>query len=281
MILRRWLHMRTWSGRAVAAMFALLAIVVAFESAKRRERGSCPDGHAPFVARALEEKYGVTVACKDQKYPVNTYHGLIRATNAETAQVDRYGTVLAQEFLLYPPDFIRRSRLKRIILCRDLSFDGQDRAAVPDFEHDALYLDVIASDSSRLYERSAIHHDFFHMIDYRDDGQVYADEQWAKLNPATFQYGDGGVNMQGDPRSGVPWDKPGFLNRYATSGVEEDKAEIFAHMMTEYALVGKRAATDDVIYKKMSAMKALLAKFCPDLNEIFWDELSHRQSLNH
>ena len=86
--------------------------------------------------------------------------------------------------------------------------------------------------------------------------------------------------MQGDPWSGVTWDKPGFLNRYATSGVEEDKAEIFAHLMTEYALVGKRAATDDVIFKKMSAMKALLAKFCPDLNEVFWDELSHRQSLN-
>jgi len=72
---------------------------------------------------------------------------------------------------------------------------------------------------------------------------------------------------------------PSHLTSYATSGVEEDKAEIFAHMMTEYAVIGKRAATDTVIRQKMSLMKTLLVKFCPDMDETFWDEVSLRQAL--
>ena len=56
---------------------------------------------------------------------------------------------------------------------------------------------------SRTYQRHAFHHEFFHIIDYRDDGQVYSDSRWARLNPQTFRYGDGGAKMQADPLSGL------------------------------------------------------------------------------
>jgi hypothetical protein len=79
--------------------------------------------------------------------------------------------------------------------------------------------------------------------------------------------------MQDDHRSGLPSNVPGLVADYASSGFEEDKAEIFAHMMTIYADLSKRAATDAVIDKKMSAMKVFLAKFCPDMNEAFWDQM--------
>jgi hypothetical protein len=231
--------------------------------------------------RAIEQKYGVELVSGDHTYPVATYHGLIRATNAQKVDVDRYREILAQEFMLYPREFVHRSRLERIVLCSGLSFDGQNRSAVPDLEHNTLYLDVIAGNFNLDYQRRAIHHDFFHMIDYQDDGQLYADEQWTKLNPPGFRYGSGGVRMQGDPRSSVQWNEPGFLNRYSTSGVEEDKAEIFAHMMTNCASVEERAAADKVIHTKMAAMKALLAKFSPDLNVDFWSELCLKRSEAH
>jgi hypothetical protein len=228
------------------------------------------------VARAIEKKYGVEVAWKNQKYPVKTYHGPIGGANASTTALDRYSTILAHEFLLYPPDFIRRSRLKQIVLCRGLSFDGQDRTAVPDFEHDTLYLDVVRGEHSRIYQRNVIHHDFFHIIDYRDDGELGSDKPWQSLNPEAFRYGNGGERMQDDPLSGLSSDRPGFLTRYATSAVGEDKAELFSHLMTEYAVVAQRAAEDRIIREKVSLLKARLAKYCPALDDAFWNQVSRR-----
>jgi Putative zinc-binding metallo-peptidase len=191
-----------------------------------------------------------------------------------------YCKILAQEFLLYPRDFIRRSNLKRIVLCSSLYFGGQKRSAVPDFEHDTLYLDVVAGDYDPDYQSRAIHHELFHIIDYQDDGQLYTDEQWSKLNPSAFRYGAGGAQMQDDPRNGVQWEQPGFMNKYATSGVEEDKAEIFAHMMADYASLEHRAVADELIRKKIAAMKALLTRFSPDMNDDFWSGIRLRRSAD-
>jgi hypothetical protein len=265
---------------ATSAATALLIVLFSvIESTRRWDRVSIPIDHSLAVARTIKEKYGIEVIFKDHPYPVTTYHGPIRATNAETARVDRYCNILAPEVSLYPPELMRLSRLKRIVLCRGLSFNGQYRAAVPDFEHDTLYLDVLAGVHSRSYQRSAIHHDLFHIIDYRDDGQLYSDERWTQLNHEKFRYGTGGAKTQDDHGSSMPWNEPGFLTRYAASAVEEDKAEIFAHMMTEYAVVAQRAETDSVIDKKVSFMKDLLARFCPDMSESFWKELGRRQDL--
>lgn len=76
--------------------------------------------------------------------------------------------------------------------------------------------------------------------------------------------------MQDDEWSGVIWNRPAFLTKYSTSGVEEDKAEIFAYMVTDYGFVEKRAAADDVIRKKMSAMKVLVAAICLEMDGSFW-----------
>jgi len=56
-------------------------------------------------------------------------------------------------------------------------------------------------------------------------------------------------------------------------GVEEDKAEIFAHMMVEGSYVTRRAARDDVLAAKVERMKELLEKFCPEMNSEFWKKV--------
>lgn len=246
---------------------------------ERDDAGTSSSGNPGLpIARQIEQKYGLKVVWKDGVYPVKSYHGLIQAANASLSDLERYAPTLAGEFLIYPPSLVRRSRLARIVLCRDLSFAGQARAALPDYEHDTLYLDVVSGNYNNAYQRSVIHHEFFHIIDYRDDGEVYSDLQWAKLNPGTFRYGTGGVNMQENRLSSLPTELPGFLTTYATSGVEEDKAELFAHMMVDYAVVGKRATTDKIIREKISAMKRLLGKFCSEIDEPFWNAVNRRET---
>jgi Putative zinc-binding metallo-peptidase len=173
----------------------------------------------------------------------------------------------------YPIGLVHRSNLKRVVLCEELKFDGQRRNAIPDFEHDVLYLDVKRGDYNTLYQRKVIHHEFFHIIDYKDDGSVYADKAWDALNPASFQYGTGGRNAQENASTSLLTNRfPGFLNHYSTTGVEEDKAEVFANMMVEPKHVDTRAANDSVIKAKRDAMKSLLQEFCAEVDEEFWKQ---------
>jgi len=88
------------------------------------------------------------------------------------------------------------------------------------------------------------------LIDYHDDGAVYHDRQWAALNP------------------------PGFLNHYSTTGVEEDKAEMFANLIVDPAHVSRRTKKDRVLKVKAKRMKRLFVAFCPRMNAKFWKRVS-------
>lgn len=172
---------------------------------------------------------------------------------------------------------MKQSQLKRVVLCNELYFAGQRRNAVPDFEHDTLYLDVSRGSYNKSYLRKVMHHEFFHIIDYRDDGDLYQDEQWSALNPPGFKYGSGGDNAQDLRDTSVFTDKfPGFLNHYSTTGVEEDKAEMFANLIVAHAYVEGRIQKDAVLREKLKLLEKLLLRFCPDMNGEFWNKISRR-----
>ena len=113
-----------------------------------------------------------------------------------------------------------------------------------------------------------------HIIDFHDDGSVYQDKDWAALNAPGFKYGSGGSKAQDQPTTSLLTDKlPGFLNHYSTTGVEEDKAEIFANLMVDFEYVQLRAEQDPVLKAKVERMKALLAAFCPAMNDDLWKKV--------
>lgn len=167
--------------------------------------------------------------------------------------------------------------LRRIILCRYLSVGGQRRAAVPDFDDGTLYFDVALGRHSEAYQREGIHHEFFHMVDHSDDGIIKRDEEWQAVNPEGFRYGPGGWIYQDDAQAHVASvDVPGFLNRYSTSGVEEDKAEVFAHMMVAYKAIQVQSKKDPVLAKKVVMMKERIRHLCGDMDDAFWESLPAR-----
>src|SRR5271157_4725508 len=61
----------------------------------------------------------------------------------------------------------------------------------------------------------------------------YNDPVWKKLNPVSFTYAGKGVDMlKGDADITSLHPRQGFITLYATSAVEEDKAEVFAYLFT-------------------------------------------------
>ena len=220
---------------------------------------------------SLAQRYGIEIVWQAPVFPADTTWGKINGHAADAADLARYRRLFCEEFSLYPRTLIEKTKLKRIVLCQGLTFAGQRRFAIPDFEHDAYYLDVGSKDQTDHYLCKVIHHDLFHIIDYRDDGLLYEDERWKMLNPPDFKYGKGGAEALNDSTTGELTDRyPGFLNHYSTTGVEEDKAEIFAHLIVSRKFVSDRTAADDVIRLKAERLKSLVREFCDDMDDAFW-----------
>jgi Putative zinc-binding metallo-peptidase len=222
---------------------------------------------------SLSDKYALRIISQKPTFPIKSFHGLIEGKEATADKVNAFAPILTFEWNLYPVAMVQRTRLKRIVLCTDLSFAGQKRSAIPDFENDVLYLDVVRGSYSEQYVRKVIHHEYYHIIDLRDDGLLYNDDGWAQLNPRGFKYGSGGKNAQEDLAVSLGTDTPGFLNKYSMTAVEEDKAELFAHLMVEPTTVYNRATKDIVLRAKVARLKELMAAFCPEMDKTYWDDI--------
>lgn len=62
----------------------------------------------------------------------------------------------------------------------------------------------------------------------------------------------------------------GFLTPYATSAIEEDKAELFAHLIVNTKFVVDQAAKDPVLASKIAMLKKRMEAYDPGFNSNFW-----------
>lgn len=227
-----------------------------------------PSDKDPFAS--IKKKYSVYVVVRDKPLRQKWLSGALTADPGDKDDVRTYAPILVEEFCVYPEGFVRRSKLRQIVLVKNLKLGKRPRTSVPDFGRHLLYIDASRGRKVEAYVRRMIHHEYFHMIDSLDDGEMFQDEGWSALNPPGFKYGKGGQYMR-DPAAVVATEKhPGFLNRYSTSAIEEDKAEVYSFMITDYRKVAARAKKDKVIRAKVKYMKALLEKYSDDMNASFW-----------
>ena len=77
------------------------------------------------------------------------------ATNPQTHEIDEYCTVLAQEFQLYPPGLIRRSRFEADRSVPLESVGSYEQKCLPSI--DPLYLDVLAGRFNQEFAMPVTH----------------------------------------------------------------------------------------------------------------------------
>ena len=184
--------------------------------------------------------------------------------------IARYAPLFEREWRRYPPSLMRRVGLRKIVIAADVRVEGQPRAAVPEFRQGWFWLDATVGSRLPEYGRKTIHHDFFHMIDERDDPEGRQDPAWAALNAPGTTYGSGGWWMQKGDVGALTRERPGFLTVYSTAAVEEDKAEIFSHLLCSPAFVAERVAADPVVATKVARLKAILEAFEPAMDAAWW-----------
>src|SRR5262249_40512248 len=144
----------------------------------------------------LASAYGIETLVADHDFSIHKETWNVTGSAPQVESLREYARLFEEEFSLYPPELVRRVALRRVILCEKLFCTGLRRAVVPDyFVHD-IYVDVTGRGGHKLYQRNVIHHEFFHVINFADDGLRAEDERWASLNPRGFRYGTGGENAQ-------------------------------------------------------------------------------------
>jgi hypothetical protein len=227
---------------------------------------------------SLGRRYGVTIVTGGQQYPVVLTRGTIDGSDPDESSVREYARVLVPEFSRYPVSLTRRTGLRRIVLAGSLSYGGQSRSAIPDFRNRALFLRTTAPLSragyprpeDEAYQRRVLHHEFFHIVDHFDDGRLFSDPRWSRLNPPDFKYSGGGATAQDITHAAsAETGMPGFVTRYSTTGVEEDKAELFSYALTEPEVLKKRTSLDSIVARKVQRLAWLLRRFDPATERLF------------
>jgi hypothetical protein len=203
--------------------------------------------------------------------------GSIRGDPAPADALEAYAPILARELRKYPVPLLRRSGIREILLCRRLEADGAPAGGLSTPQEIAKRLYLNVEDPKRNDERlrRVLHHEVFHFIDVAIGKEICAYAEWESLNAEGFGYGAGGRGALEDPDLRLPHrELPGFLNRYAMAGPEEDRAEVFAAMMVCFPAMEARAERDPILRAKMARIERIVRALCPEIDEDYWKTLA-------
>lgn len=142
-------------------------------------------------------------------------------------------------------------------------------SATPDNESRWLYFDTTYLRNEK-YFRECVNHEFWHFFDFAlHDTYVAKDEEWEKLNPRGFKYGQGGwIAYHTDYKDEIhPQD--GFVTKYSTLGIDEDHAEIFMYMYTDHLKpqLEQLRIKDKILDKKVSLTEKRLKEWTDYIRE--------------
>lgn len=217
----------------------------------------------------LATKYEVEIEVVRAPYSYESDYE-VTALAPSQADLDRYAALFSLEWNRYPVSVMKAAKLKKIVIGAGIKMNGQVRAAVPAFEANTMLYDTTLGAKSSAYQRSVIHHEFFHLIDELQ-GHLRVDPEWAALNPKGFKYGNGGENMRTSGVGNLSDKLPGLLTPYSGSAIEEDKAELYAHLLVDRDFVLQRMNSDSVIAAKVDLLRRRMKKWDSDLGDAFWE----------
>src|SRR5450432_1285563 len=216
---------------------------------------------------------GIEVLTPERAFQLESGSAALTGRPAGARSIEQALMPLASELARYPRAFLQRARFRRLILCAGLREGENAIPSLPNY-HGALLVDV---DADAPFLRRLVHHEVFHFADYADDDQLSRDPAWEALNDRYFVYGSGGRFLRHPGAGRFSETYPGFVSEYATSALEEDKAETFAMRMVLPHALDARAERDAIVRAKSIAIEAQLRKLSSALDDRFFRDLDARQ----
>ncbi len=182
---------------------------------------------------------------------------------------------LADSLRPYPAECLQAAGLKSVVIGRRLVGVGPETnhvvSGATDVERGVLHVGNIGFDvlsaTSALRHRNYLNHEFFHLIDWKlygkPDGKLHI-PGWRELRPKggyTAKRRTGGGTVDDGP------EVPGFISSYAAVSASEDRAELFAYIVTSPDYAIRRIRGDRLIARKAGEIGRALRLFCPGMAE--------------
>ena len=149
--------------------------------------------------------------------------------------------------------------MKFVVLCKNLQISGINTGGIPDNKFRTLILDLTFNQN---YFERMIHHEIFHMID-NSFPELFKKNQWSELNNKDFSYASCSTCTD---LLGLDLEvKKGFLTEYSMSTAEEDMAEIYSLLKTNFKEIDLLIKKDNILTKKknflINGLKEIDEKF--------------------
>ena len=215
----------------------------------------------------------ILISEEDFKNKQNFFCGKTKSNYRDTI------SYLIKEIELYPLSFLKNSGLKYVMICekiedQQLGFEpGGLAPGHVDQSPGVFYLNLSLLNKNKdlKFKKETVsflfHHEFYHIID-SSLSLMQFDERWEKINE---------VNYTNKPMLGgwgIDTSIRGFISQYARNNSAEDKAEIFAFMITKHNEFKKAILKDEILLKKSKLMISRLKGISPEINKSFWKRLN-------
>lgn len=229
---------------------------------------SCDSCSEPLLPRTesirnFSRKFGIQIVMNPTRvYPIKSRSGDVTGTLPTKRDVEAFCPILAREIKKYPDEFFRNLELEQIVTCKKLLRGQGPALAIAFMGLDSIHVDVGETDKF-----ATLHHEIFHIVDYREDASM-EDKVWEGLNPPDFRY-DPNLKIT----EGVTSRFKGFITMYSLTQACEDKAELYSYLIMDQKMVRVRAGKDAVVAKKVARMKEIARGFCPKMDDAFWKAL--------
>ena len=185
--------------------------------------------------------------------------------------------LLKKEIDVYPIEFINNSGLKFIMICEVLTLNESKVVGVAPGHYDQspgvfyisakLLKDGKNNPRVKSMLKHVFHHEFYHIIDSQLTN-VIIDNQWERINKNKYSK----VEISGDLN--LDSSINGFITQYARNNQNEDKAELFAMLITKNSEVKKLLNKDKVLFDKTKLLIFRLKSISPSINKDFWNKLN-------
>tara|TARA_B100001939_G_C16907985_1_gene603236 strand:+ start:521 stop:1579 length:1059 start_codon:yes stop_codon:yes gene_type:complete len=196
-------------------------------------------------------------------------------TKSKSNQKELLNTLI-KEVNLYPKSFLNNSGLKYVMICEELKADNETIAGLAPSHYDqspgVFFMNVGGLNQWGPSERinlikHVFHHEFYHIIDTKLS-KVYLDDNWTNLNSEAYS-----KDLVIDTYR-MDTTVPGFISVYGRNNLAEDKAELFAFMISQHQNFKKKISNDKILIKKTKLMISRLKGISKDMNKNFWKNLN-------
>jgi hypothetical protein len=228
-----------------------------------------------FLENKIKSKYiyeynGIIFLRSNENFNTRNY-----SCKKSTMPVNMIVNLIKKEIDIYPKFFLDNSGLKYIMLCDDANLNGNEVGGFAPGHYDQspgiFFINIKNLSGKEDYLKHLFHHEFYHIIDTRLTN-LSIDDEWNSINKNYYLnskiIGDSALVLTPDNST------KGFVSQYARKNQAEDKAELFAMLITRNKDIKKLLKKDEILYKKVKLLISRLKNISPSINKDFWNKIN-------